>query len=143
VAGPPPPVALPWRWIPVAVTGRGAPAPPDEPRRGVRPSPAAHPCLAYVDLSKADATKARRLHQLLRWRVRTAGELLDWGRGESRGWIEEAELREEERSRWRGGGGEEMTAGGGEEERPGPTPDMWGPLPRHRKPPSKPARDQK
>jgi hypothetical protein len=52
------------------------------------------------------------------------GELLDWGCGESRGWIEEAEFTEEERSR-QCGGGEEMTAGGGEEERPGPTPVMW------------------
>jgi hypothetical protein len=59
------------------------------------PSPAAHPCLSFVDLAKADAAKARRLHQLRRWRVRTVGELLDWGRGESRGWIEEAKLKEE------------------------------------------------
>jgi hypothetical protein len=57
------------------------------------------------------------------------------------GWIEEAELREKERNRRRGGVGEEMTAGGGQEEE-GKKKDR-GPLPRHRKPPSKPARDQK
>jgi hypothetical protein len=112
VAGPRPSAALPWCRIPVAVTGRGAPAPPDEPRRGVRPLSGSAPYLASIDLAKEDATKARHLCQLRRWCVRTAGELLNWGRGESRGWIEEAELREEERSRRRGGGGgEEMTAG--------------------------------
>jgi hypothetical protein len=59
------------------------------------PSPATRPCLASIDLAKADAAKVRRLHQLRRWHVRTVGELLDWGREDSKGWIEEAELRED------------------------------------------------
>jgi hypothetical protein len=60
---------------------------------------------------------------------------------------EQAELGEESRRRRRGGGGGEETAGGGVREEEGrrkvvgPCPNMWGPLPHHRNPPSKPTRD--
>jgi hypothetical protein len=72
--------------------------------------------------------------------------------GRAGGRVERAEHGEERRQQ-RGGGGKKTTTteersrqrGKGEGKRKvvGPTPDTWGPLPRHPKPPSKPARDQK